>query len=335
MQDPSLPETMNRMITGYWSTQALYVAAKLGIADLLIEGPRSCDELAKATNVHAPSLYRLLRALASIGVFADDGTGRFTLTPLAECLRSDVPGSQRALAIMSGEEHFKAWGELLYSVQTGQIAFDKLYGMPVFDFLSQNVEQAKVFDAAMVGVHGRESAAIADACDFSAFAVLADIGGGNGSLLTTILNRCSSLQGILFDLPGVTERARAGLDAAGLANRIQIIGGSFFESVPAGADAYIMRHIIHDWDDEKATTILRHVHHAMSDNGRLLVVEGVIPPGNEPCFGKFLDLTMLTIPGGKERTEKEFQALFQTTGFQLTRCIPTNAGVSIIEGKKL
>jgi len=335
MEPFSSQEAMNRMFTGYWTTQALYVAAKLGIADLLTQGPRSAVDLAQTTNVHAPSLYRLLRALASMGVFADDGSGHFTLTPMAECLRSDVPGSQRALAIMSGEEHYKAWGELLYSVQTGKIAFDKLYGMPVFDFLSQNFEQAKVFDAAMVGIHGRESAAMTEAYDFSDIGVLADIGGGNGSLLTMVLKEFPTLRGMLYDLPGVTERATVNLHAAGLANRCQVISGSFFQSVPAGADAYLMRHIIHDWDDEKATTILRNVHQAMSKDARLLVVESVIPPGNEPSFGKLLDLTMLTIPGGKERTEDEYRALYKTAGFELTRIVPTTAEVSVIEGKKL
>jgi hypothetical protein len=334
METASLQEMMNRMITGYWSTQALYVAAKLGIADLLTDGPRSVDMLAQATKVHAPSLYRLLRALASLGVFADDGTGRFSLTPLADCLRSEVPGSQRALAIMSGEEQYKAWGELLYSVQTGKTSFDKLYGMPIFDFLSTNLDQAKVFDAAMVGVHGRETTAMTDAYDFSGIAVLADIGGGNGSLLTTVLKKHPALQGILYDLPGVTARATASLQAAGLAERCQVIGGNFFESVPAGADAYLMRHIIHDWDDEKATKILRNVHWAIGKEGRLLIVEGVIPFGNESCFGKLLDLTMLTIPGGKERTEEEYRQLFTAGGFTLTRIVPTKAEVSVIEGMK-
>jgi hypothetical protein len=335
METASPQERMNQMLTGYWTTQALYVAAKLGIADLLTGGPRSADELAQATKVHAPSLFRLLRGLASLGVFAEDDQRRFSLTPLAQCLRSDAPGSQRALAIMSGEEHYQAWGELLYSVRTGKTAFDKLYGMPVFDFLSQNVEQAKAFDGAMVGVHGRETAAMTDAYDFSGIGVLADVGGGNGSLLTVVLQKYPALRGMLYDLPGVTERAKASLQAAGLADRCQVIGGSFFEAIPAGADAYLMRHIIHDWEDEKATTILRNVHRAIGPSGRLLVVEGVIPPGNGPCFGKLLDLTMLTIPGGQERTEEEYRTLFKAGGFQLTRIVPTLAEVSVIEGKKL
>lgn len=327
-------EAMSRMINGYWTSQALYVAAKLGLADLLASGPRSADELAASTSTHAPSLYRLLRALASQGVFADDGSGRFSSTPLAECLRSDAPGSQRALAIMCGEEHYQAWGQLLYSVQTGKKAFDKLYGMPIFDFLSKHVEQAKVFDSAMVGVHGRETAAMLEAYDFSSIGVLADIGGGNGSLLTAVLKTHTALRGMLYDLPQVAERAKASLQSAGLADRCQVIGGNFFESVPEGADAYLMRHIIHDWEDGKAIRLLQNVHRVIGDKGRLLLVEGVIPPGNEPCFTKLLDLTMLTIPGGKERTEEEYRALFAAGGFQLTRIVPTTAEVSVIEGKK-
>lgn len=335
MQNLSPPELMNRMLTGYWSTQCLYVAAKLGIADLLISGPRTAEELAVVTSTHAPSLYRLLRGLASLGVFAEVEGKKFTLTPLAECLRSDSSSSQRALAIMSGEEHYKAWGELLYSVQTGKTAFDMLYGMPVFDFLSKHEEQAKNFDAAMVGVHGRETSAMTDAYDFSTFGVLADVGGGNGSLLTTVLKRNPQLKGMLYDLPGVTERAKASLQAAGVLDRCQVIGGSFFESVPAGADAYLMRHIIHDWDDEKCITILKNIHSVIKPDGKLLVVEGVIPPGNDPNFGKLLDLTMLTIPGGKERTEEEYRELFAAGGFQLTHIVPTAAEISIIEGKRL
>ncbi len=335
MDATSPQERMTRMLSGYWTSQALYVAAKLGIADLLTHGPRSADDLAQTTKVHAPSLYRLLRGLASMGVFAEDDSGRFALTPLAECLRSDVTGSQRALAIMSGEEHYQAWGELLYSVQTGNPSFEKLYGMPVFEFLSKNVEQAKIFDMAMVGVHGRETAAMIDAYDFSAINVLADIGGGNGSLLTAVLKKYPAMRGILYDLPQVSERARANLEAAGVADRCKVIGGSFFESVPKGADAYLMRHIIHDWDDEKAKRILGNVHKAMDDRGRLLLVEGVVTPGNEPSFTKLLDLTMLTIPGGKERTENEFRKLYESSGFHLTRIVPTKGEVSVIEGLKL
>jgi len=335
MEMPSIQEKMNQLVTGYWNTQAIYVAAKLGIADLLAAGPRSVSDLAQRTNTHAPSLYRLLRALASLGVFADDGTQTFSLTPMAELLRSDVPGSQRPMAIMCGEEHYQAWGDLLYSIQTGKMSFDKIFGMPVFEFLSKNIDQAKVFDAAMVGVHGRESAAMIDAYDFSDIGVLADIGGGNGSLLTAVLSRFPSMKGILYDLPGVTARAKSNLETAGLSHRCSVIGGSFFESVPEGADAYMMRHIIHDWDDEKSLNILRNIHRVIRPDARLLVIESVIPPGNDPCFGKLLDLTMLALPGGKERTNEEYHDLFQKAGFRITRFVPTKAQVDIIEGEKV
>jgi hypothetical protein len=327
-------EEMNRLLSGYWLSKAVYVAAKLGIADLVSPQSRTADELARETKTHGPSLYRMLRALASVGVFAEDASGRFSLTPVAECLRSDVPGSQRALAIMLGEEQFRAWSDFLYCIETGKTAFDRVFGVPIFDYLSKNPEVAKIFDAAMVGVHGRETSAMTDAYDFSDIRVLADIGGGNGSLLTGVLRKYPVMKGILYDLPGVTERAKASLQAAGLADRCKVIGGSFFESVPEGANAYLMRHIIHDWDDEKATRILKNVHRAMGRDGRLLVVEGVILPGNDPAFGKLLDLHMMVVPGGKERTEAEYRKLFEGAGFRLTRIVPTKAEVSVVEGKK-
>src|ERR1700682_4929837 len=260
--NPSPPqEQISRMLTGYWITQALYVAAKLGLADLIKDGPRPSDDLAVATHTHPRSLYRLLRALASVEVFAGQHGHRFSLTPLGECLLS-VPGSQRALAIMVGEEHYHAFAELLYSVKTGKTAFDKVYGKPVFDFLTEHPEKAKIFDEGMVGVHGRETAAMLEAYAFSSSGVLADIGGGNGSVLTAVLMKHPLMKGILFDLPGVAERAKDKIKAAALTDRCQVVGGSFFESVPTGADAYMMRHIIHDWDDEKSTKILKNVHKA-------------------------------------------------------------------------
>jgi ubiquinone/menaquinone biosynthesis C-methylase UbiE len=335
MEQPSPQEQISKMLTGYWISQALYVAAKLGLADCLKDGPRTAADLASATKSHPRAIYRLLRGLASIGVFCEDDQQRFSLSPLADCLRSDVPGSQHSLAIMAGEEHYLAFGQLLYSVQTGKIAFDKLYGTPVFDFLQEHPEQARIFDEAMVGVHGRETAAMLDSYDFSGIPVLADIGGGKGSVMTTVLKRCPSMRGIVFDLPGVVERARANIVAAGLADRCQLIGGSFFESVPSEADAYLLRHIIHDWDGEKSLKILQNIHRTMGNEGRLLVVESVIPSGNEPSFGKLLDLAMLAIPGGEERTEDEYRRLFEAAGFRLTRIVPTKAEVSVIEGKKV
>ncbi len=330
--NPRPQQQLNQLICGYWHSQCVYVAAKLGIADLLANGPQSVDDLAKQTGTHRPSLFRVLRALASLGVFVEEASQRFALTPAAEPLRRDVPGSQWAMAIMMGEEHFRAWGELLYSVRTGKIGFDKVFGQPVFEFLSQHPEQAAIFDKAMVGVHGRETAAMLDAYDFSQFAAVADIGGGNGSTLCGILKRHPRLHGTLFDLPGVIQRAGQTVDGAGLSDRVHLVDGDFFESVPAGADAYVLRHIIHDWEEEKALRILGNVRQAIGTEGRLLVVESVIPPGNEPFFGKLLDVTMLVIPGGQERTEEEYRDLFGKAGFRLVRIVPTAAEVSVIEG---
>jgi hypothetical protein len=324
-------EQISRMLTGYWITQALYVAAKLGLADLIKDGPRSSDDLAVATQTHPRSLYRLLRALASVDVFAEQDGHRFALTPLGECLLS-VPGSQKALAIMVGEEHYHAFAELLYSVKTGKTAFDKVYGKPVFDFLTEHPEKAQVFDEAMVGVHGRETASMLESYDFSGIGVLADIGGGNGSVLTAVLMKYPLMKGILFDLHGVAERAKDKVKAAALTDRCQVVGGSFFESVPTGADAYMMRHIIHDWDDEKSTKILKNVHKAMGKDGRLLLVESVIR--NDSPFGKLLDVAMLVIPGGAERTEEEYKRLYEYAGFRLTKIVPTKTGVCVIEGNR-
>ena len=333
MQQPSPQQQMAQMITGYWLSQAVYVAAKLGLADRLRDGPRTPVDLAAQTDTHPPSLYRLLRALAGAGVFAEDEQGRFGLTPLADCLRGDAPGSQRAMAIMSGEEHFAAYGELLYSVQTGQPAFEKVFGEPVFDFLSRHPEQARVFDQAMVSVHGRETAAMLDAYDFSGVGVLADVGGGNGSVLTAVLQKYPAMRGILFDLPGVVARAKTNIEAAGLEGRCQVVAGNFFEGVPAGADAYLLRHIIHDWDDDRAITILRNGRRALGQGGKLLVVEGVVPPGNEPSVSKFFDLAMMVLPGGMERTQEEYRQLLEAAGFRLTRIVPTRTWVSVMEGE--
>ena len=327
-------QQMAGMLTGYWVSQAVYVAAKLGIADLLVAHPRTAKDLAEKTGMHAQSLYRLLRALASIGVFAEDAEQRFRLTPLAECLRSDVPGSQRALAIMTGEEHYYVWGDLIHSIQTGEPAFDKIYGMPVFDFLGHSPAKAQIFDEAMTGIHGRETAAMLEAYDFSQIGVLADIGGGNGSLLLSALERYPHLQGILYDLPHVVERAKSRILSSPAAARCETIGGSFFERVPPGADAYLMRHIIHDWNDEKASVILRNCTSAMRADSRLLLVESVIPPGNDPCWPKFLDLNMLAIPGGQERTETEYRALLDQCGLSLKRIVPTGGGIDVIEAAK-
>jgi hypothetical protein len=333
MSNPSVGEQLGQMITGYWVSRSIYVAAKLKIPDRLLGGPKTADELAAATGMHTRSLYRLLRALASRGVFFEDTAGRFSLTPLSEGLLSQRADSQWALAVLMGEERYHAWGDLLESIRTGQTAFERLYGKPLFDYLGDHPEQSETFDAAMTGVHGRETRAMIDAFDFSGIRALADIGGGNGSTLMGVLGEHSQMRGILFDVPGVAERARAQISRAGLANRCDVIGGSFFEAIPEGADAYMLRHVIHDWDDDRATAILRNVRAAMGAAARLLVVESVINPGNEPAFAKLLDLNMLVVPGGAERTRDEYRRLYEAAGLRLTRIVPTDAEVCVIEGE--
>jgi hypothetical protein len=334
MAEASTHRQLDQMITGYWISQAIYAAAKFGIADHLKDGPKTAAELANASSTNADALYRLLRALASVGIFAEDESRRFSLTTLAEPLRSDVPGSKRALALMSGDEQFRTWAEIDYSVRTGKIAFDKVFGEPIFDFLGKHPEKARIFDAAMVGIHGRESSAVLDAYDFSGIGILADIGGGNGSQVTEILTKYPEMKGVLFDLPHVIERAKGRIQASGLQDRCKLVPGSFFDAVPPGAGAYVLRHIIHDWDEEKCLTILRNCHRAMSPGSKLLLIESVIPSGNEPFSGKFLDLVMLLIPGGKERTEAEYRSLFEQAGFELAQIVPTGTEVSILEGRK-
>jgi ubiquinone/menaquinone biosynthesis C-methylase UbiE len=335
MNDQSPQEQLFHLVSGYWHTQAIYVAAKLRIADHLSDGPRTIEELAEATGAHTRSLYRLLRALASIEIFAEDSDGRFSLTPLAEPLRSNVESSQRSMAIMRGEWQYRAWGELLHSVQTGECAFEKAHGLPLFDFLSKNAGAGAVFDDAMTGIHGRETVAMLEAYDFSGIATLADIGGGNGSLISAVLQKYPNMKGILLDRPAVIDRARANIESARVMDRCELVAGDFFDSLPRGADAYLLRHIIHDWNDEQAITILKNCHQAMGDHARLLVVEFVIPPGNEPFFGKWFDLAMMVVPGGMERTEDEYRKLFDAAGFRLLRTVPTKLEVSVVEGEKL
>jgi hypothetical protein len=334
MLDPAAAGRLTSLISGYWVSQAVYAAAKFGLADLLKGGPRSATDLAAVSGAKPDRLFRLLRALASVGVFAETTPGVFQLTPTADLLRSDVEGSQRALALMMGEEHYEVWGRLVEVLRTDENAFEKQFGLPVFDYLAKNPEKGKIFDAAMVGIHGRETAAVLEAYDFSDLGRLVDVGGGNGSKLTGILQRYPSLRGTLYDLPHVVERARPLLQAAGVADRCELVGGNFFANVPGGGDAYLMRHIIHDWNDEQSLTILRNIHRAMPDDGRLLLVESVIPPGNGPFAAKLLDLTMMLIPGGKERTEAEYRELYAAAGFMLVRIVPTSTEISVIEGRK-
>jgi hypothetical protein len=327
---------MFQFINGYWITQLIYAVTKLGIADLLKDGPLNCNKLASSTGTHARSLYRVMRALASVGIFAENEQGDFTLTPLATCLRSDVPDSLRAFAIMSGEEVYQAWGDILYSLRTGANAFEHLYGMDCFQYYAQNPQAGQIFDQAMTNGSVREISAATKAYDFSKIQKLVDVGGGHGSLMASILKSNPNLKGVLYDLPSVVEGAKNLLKDQGVLSRCEVVSGDFFTSVPAGGDAYILKGVIHDWDDERAIAILKNCHQAMVENGLLLVVEMVIPPGNNLFVGKLLDIHMLIkAPGGCERTEAEYRTLFERAGFKLTNIFPTQANVSVIEGVRV
>jgi O-methyltransferase domain/Dimerisation domain len=326
------PMALLRLASSHWVGQAVHVAAKLGVADLLEDGPKTPAALAEATGAHAGALHRLLRALASLGVFAEDGAGRFTLTPLAEGLRTSVPGSLRAYAILMGEEwHWRPWGELLASVRTGRPAFQEVFGQDVFQYLGKHPDAASVFNAAMTSRTGQENAAVTAAYDWPAGTIV-DIGGGQGALLAAILERTPGARGVLFDLPHVIAAAAGLIEGAGLTARCELAAGSFFEQVPAGGDLYLLKRVIHDWDDERAAAILRRCRAAMGEGSRLLVIEHVLPSGNAPSWGKLLDLQMLVMtPGGRERDEAGFRSLLASAGLVLERIIPAGPTASLIE----
>jgi ubiquinone/menaquinone biosynthesis C-methylase UbiE len=326
---------LSQMIWGGLMQQCICVAAKLGIPDLLAEKPQTADELAGRTDTHAPSLYRVLRLLASTGVFAETGEGKFTLTPLSELLRSNVPNSMRDFAIMLGEDWmWHVWLELMHSVKTGEVAHDKVQGMSSFEFFEKNEKAGRVFNRAMTNLSQMVVPAIVEAYDFSGAAKIVDIAGGHGFLLAGILKANPQLQGVLFDLPFVIKNAGELLEAEGVKDRVELVTGNFFESVTSGADIYMMKHIIHDWNDEQSVRILKNIHRAMNDDGKLLIVEMVVPVGNEPSPSKMLDIEMLIMEGGKERTEKEYRELLAAANFRLTRIVPTHSPYSIVEAVK-
>lgn len=333
-QEPQPGAQLFQMLTGKWVSQALYAAATLGIADLVVEGARTAEQLAEATGSHPRSLQRLLRSLASVGVFHETGDGRFEQSPISELLRTDVPGSLRANAMFFGvRSTWRPWGEILHSVRTGKPAFDHVYGMPIFDYYQQDLEEAAIFNQAMTGLSKMVASAVLEAYDFSGIRKMVDVAGGHGMLLKSILGRYPDMQGVLFDLPKVIEGARAAAGDNGVAGRLEFVAGSFFESVPTGADAYIMKHIIHDWDDERAVAILSTCRRAIPSDGRVLLVETVVPGPNEPSLAKLLDLEMLVLPGGIERTEPEYAELFRQAGFRLSRVLRTESFMNVIEAR--
>jgi precorrin-6B methylase 2 len=321
------------LVNGFKVSQAIHVAVTLGIADLLKDGRRNSDDLAAATCTHPGSLYRLLRALAAVGVFREDPDRGFTLTPLGECLRSDASEPVAPWAVFIGQpEYWQAWGHLLDSVRTGEHAFRHVHGINTWEYYARNPEAGTAFNRAMTSRSRRQANAVLNACDFGRFACVVDVGGGQGALLGEILAKHQSVRAVLFDQPHVVAGAEEVLRAFGVADRCQVVGGDFFEAVPSGGDAHVLKFILHDWEDEQATAILRTCRRAIAPKGKLLVIESEISPPNEGATDKILDLTMLVHTGGRERTREEWAALFAAAGFRLVGATPTEAQVSIIEG---
>jgi SAM-dependent methyltransferase len=329
------PIALFRLVTGYYVSRAIHVVATLGIADLLSQGPRGCDGLAAATGTQAPTLRRVMRLLVSAGVFSENENEQFGLTPLGECLRSEGPGSMRATALLFGGMAQEAWRDLLHSVRTGEPAFERAFGMDTFAYMAQHPEEAANFDKAMANFTAHIAGAVAAVYPFSQIHTIVDVGGGNGVLLSGILRAHPGLRGILFEQPEAAERAKTEIARIGLGQRCDVIGGDFFREVPVGADAYILKHVIHDWSDERAATILRNCHRAMGSGGKLLILEGIYPPridtSDASVGAASNDVNMLVCTGGRQRSESEFRTLLETSGFRLTRIIPTPARISVIE----
>lgn len=325
---------MLQIISGFWVSRAVFIIAKLGIPDLLKTGDKTAEELAAATDTHGPSLFRVLRALVSVGVLKSDDNKRFGQTPLTETLVTNVPGSLRWFTISElGQEHYPAWGNLMHSVKTGGIAFDDFYKKDVWAYFKDNPEDAAIFNDSMSGMTAALNESLRSKYDFSGFKKVVDVGGGHGGLITEILKSNDQLQGILFDAPVVIEGAKEKLASSGIVDRCEAVSGNFFEEVPAGGDAYVMKWIIHDWDDAKSITILKNCRKQMKPGNRLILVDCVVPETAEPHFSKFIDLNMLVMTGGKERTESEFSSLLATAGFKLLRVIPTDQPFSVIEAE--
>jgi hypothetical protein len=331
-QTPPAHVGILQIMNGIFIAGAVSCLAQLGIPDLVEAGPKSAEELALQISADPQALYRLLRATASVGVLSEGPVGKFSQTPMSAVLRSDASPSLRDFAIMSGREwHGRGWARLGYCVRTGKQAMEQIYGVPVFEFLKQHPDEAQIFNDAMTELSMIDGPAVADAYSFDGIRSIVDIAGGHGLLLATILDRNPHLQGTLYEMPHVLEGARSG-PLKPVMDRCTLASGDMFSSVPAGADAYLMKHIIHDWPDDRCIQLLKACRKGANPGGKLLVVDSVIQPGNDFSPGKFLDLQMLIFPGGCERTEKQFRDLFVAAGWQLRRIIPTAAADSIVEG---
>ncbi len=314
-----------KMTMGYMVSQAVTVAAKYKFADHLKDGPLDAEKLAKVSETHAPSLYRLMRALASAGVFHQDAENRFSNTVLSELLRSDHPESLRVIIEMMGSyEHWNAHGNLAQTIKTGEIAFDYTFGMPVFPYFASHPDSAKLFDAGMVSFTAGIAHAVAGTYDFGDARTIADIGGGHGFLISTVISANPEAMGILFDQPQVV--AGAAVD-----DRITVIGGDFFASIPVEADVYLMKHIIHDWNDDQSVAILSNLARSAKPGSKLLLIECVVAEDSSPSMSKVMDLNMLVVTGGKERTAREYAELLDRSGFKLIGVHGTPSPVQIVE----
>jgi C-methyltransferase len=325
---------MLQLITGKWVSQAIYVAAELGVADLLAEGERSVDELARTLDANDDALYRLLRALSSLGVFIESEGRRFRNSPLGETLRRDAPGSIRGFARHVGMDvAWAAWGDLINSVRTGKSGFDRVTGETVFEYISTRPAAAEVINESMTSICESESRAVVEAYDFSRARVIVDVGGGQGLLLARILNANPNARGILFELPHASAGARHLFARHGLTHRVDVVAGDALESVRSGGDVYIMKHVVHDWDDDRAIRFISNCEQALAPGGKLLLIETVLTPPETPHFGKLLDLEMLVMSsGGRERTLDEYRRLLARAGLELRANYPTRGPHSIVEG---
>jgi hypothetical protein len=321
-----------QMAVAIWQARAVYAAAELGLADLLANGARSAEELARATHTHAPSLRRLLRALASCGIVTETLPGHFATTPLGDALRDGAPGAARATILtIAGPWQWKAWDGLLHALQTGESGVKAAFGKSLFDFLADEPIHSARFNEAMIGMHGAVAPAVIAVYDFSRFRSIVDVGGGKGALLAAIMTAHPTLRGIVFDLPKTEPDARDYLAGAGLAARCEFRAGDFFDVVPAGHDAYLLAHVLHDWTDDQSIAILRKCREAIPAHGRLLIVEAVLPDGDTPHHGKLMDLLMLTVTGGLERSAAQFAEILRPARFDLARIHATATHQSVVE----
>jgi hypothetical protein len=324
-----------QVAAGFIASAALQVATRLSIAERLASGPRAVADLARETGVQDDGLYRVLRALASTGIFAETAPRTFALTPAAELLRKGPGSLGDGIEFITDPLHFRTYAEALYSVQTGKPAGEKVVGMPLFEYLSKTPDWSASFNNAMTAFSANVMPAVLKVYDFSGIGTLVDVAGGHGHVLTSVLKEYPQMRGVLFDLDHVIAGAAPLLAASGVEDRVRTESGDFFKAVPAGGDAYIMKHIIHDWDDDRAVAILTAIRRALDGKpqGRVILLEAALAADNAPDFGKLVDLEMLLLPGGRERTADEFGALFQRAGLKLTNVVPTESMLSVVEAR--